>query len=309
MSGRYALMWSGGKDSVLALQRARAAGLDVTRLISFYDAESGRVRFHATPFALLQAQADAIGVELRGVGTSWPAMESRLKEELTSLSADGFAGVVFGDIHLADVRAWYEERVAAAGLEHVEPLWHEATEALLAEFVGSGGRAVITCVDLNRLDESWLGRILDESFVVDIAGVGVDACGENGEYHSFAFDGPLFKEPVRWTAGTKRADGSFVQLDVQPADLNQNFRHDVALSRLADPRPTLENLARNTGLTYEAVVHHALVRYASSGAEALLAIEPRALHQLIEARKAADWKKVGALIDWLEAGLDSEAWH
>ena len=92
-------------------------------------------------------------------------------------------------------------------------------------------------------------------------------------------------------------------------DSNQNFRDSVALSRLVDPQSTLENLARNTGLTYEDVVHHALVRYASSGAEALLAWEPQALRNLIAARKAEDWAKVGAIIDWLEAGLDSPDWH
>jgi hypothetical protein len=92
-------------------------------------------------------------------------------------------------------------------------------------------------------------------------------------------------------------------------DSNQNFRDSVALSLLTDPRPTLENLARNTGLTYEEVVHHALVRYASSGAEALLAWEPHALRELIAARKAEDWLKVGSIIDWLEAGLESADWH
>jgi hypothetical protein len=94
-----------------------------------------------------------------------------------------------------------------------------------------------------------------------------------------------------------------------PDDGNQNFRHDVALSLRIDPRPTLENLARNTGLTYEAVAHHALVRYASSGAEALLAVEPLALHELIAARKAGDWSKVGSIIEWLEAGLKSRDWR
>jgi len=92
-------------------------------------------------------------------------------------------------------------------------------------------------------------------------------------------------------------------------DPNQNFRTAVALARLVNPRPTLENLARNTGLTYDDVVHHALVRYASSGSEALLAIEPQALLDLIAARKAEDWTKVGSLIDWLEAGLDSREWR
>ncbi|HEY4912690.1 MAG TPA: DUF6027 family protein [Candidatus Dormibacteraeota bacterium] len=92
-------------------------------------------------------------------------------------------------------------------------------------------------------------------------------------------------------------------------DSNQNFRDSVALSLLADPRPTLENLARNTGLTYTEVVHHALVRYASSGAEALLAWDPHALRELIAARKVEDWLKVGSIIDWLEAGLESTEWH
>ncbi len=92
-------------------------------------------------------------------------------------------------------------------------------------------------------------------------------------------------------------------------DSNENFRDSVALSLLADPRPTLVNLARNAGVSYEDVVHHALVRYASSGAEALLAWDPHALRELIAARKADDWRKVGSIIDWLEAGLESTEWH
>ena len=96
---------------------------------------------------------------------------------------------------------------------------------------------------------------------------------------------------------------------MSPRDADQNFRDSVTLSRLADPRPTLENLARNTGLTYDDVVHHALVRYASSGAEALLAMDPQALRDLIVARKAEDWARVAGLIDWLEAGLESTEWR
>ena len=92
-------------------------------------------------------------------------------------------------------------------------------------------------------------------------------------------------------------------------DGDQNFRDAVQASLLVDPRSTFENLAANTGLTYEEVVHYALVRYASSGAEALLAIEPQALRELIDARQAGDWEKVAALIDWLEAGLDSPHWR
>ena len=236
-------------------------------------------------------------------------MDQALREELDRLRGRGFTGVVFGDIHLGDVRAWYEERVTGAGLSHVEPLWGDSSSELLSEYVHSGGRAVVTCVELKALDESWLGRIIDDKFATDVASTAIDACGENGEYHSFAFDGPVFSRPVSWFAGERRSDGSFAQLDLKHSVDNQNFREDVRLSALVDPRPTLTNLASNTGLPYEAVVHHALVRYASSGAEALLSIEPNALRELIAARKKEDWPKVGAIIDWLEAGMDSTSWR
>ena len=217
MGGRYALMWSGGKDSALALHRAKAAGIEVTRLINFFDAATGRVRFHATRVDMIQAQATAAKIELRAIGTSWPEMEGRLAEELASLQSEGFEGIVLGDIHLADVRAWYEERVRAAGLQHLEPIWGEPPAELVREFVETGGRAVVTCVDVTRLDPSWLGRIVDERFLDEIAATAVDPCGENGEYHSFAFRGPVFARPVRWRPGEIRTESRFSQLDVLPA--------------------------------------------------------------------------------------------
>lgn len=255
VSEPYALMWSGGKDSALALHRARERGLHIERLVSFYDSATRRVRFHATRVEMLLAQADAVGIELRAIATTWPEMEGRLRDELLSLKADGFAGVVFGDIHLADVRAWYEARVVAADLEHVEPMWGDPPARVLREFVETGGRAVVVCVDTDRLDRSWLGRIIDEQFVEEIAEIGVDPCGENGEYHSFVFESPQFKAPVAWRSGEVRRDGRFVQVDVLAsaiADGDQNFRDDVAFSRLVNPEPTLRNLARNVSATVSA---------------------------------------------------------
>ena len=221
----YALMWSGGKDSALVLHRARAAGLDVTRLISFFDSATGRVRFHGVRVELLEEQARAAGVPIRTIGTSWPEMEGRLADELATLKREGFTGVVLGDIHLADVRAWYETRVIAAGLEHVEPIWGEPPGRLLREFVDAGGRAVVTCVDLTRLDRSWLGRVIDESFANEIAATGIDPCGENGEYHSYVFAGPMLRRPIGWRLGEIRDDGRFAQVDViGDADPNGTFR-------------------------------------------------------------------------------------
>ena len=214
MSERHALMWSGGKDSALALDRAIRSGIVVDRLLSFYDSATRRVRFHSTRVEMLEAQAAAIGIDLHAIPTSWPEMEANLQHELSSLRDEGFSGVVLGDIHLADVRAWYEERVKAAGLNHVEPIWGESPQLLLKEFVSSGGRAVITCVELAKLDESWLGRVIDDRFASEIARTGVDACGENGEYHSFAFAGPVFRQPLSWTAGERRLDSGFAQLDL-----------------------------------------------------------------------------------------------
>jgi diphthine-ammonia ligase len=211
---RYAVMWSGGKDSALALWRARQRGLDVRWLVNVYDRATSRVRFHATPVEAIARQADAAGVSLVGVPTAWKTFDASLRETFSSLVRQGCRGVIFGDIHLADVRAWYEERTRAAGLEHVEPLWGEPPVALLAEFVAIGGRAELTCVETAKLDASWLGRVIDSDFVRDIAATTSDPWGENGEYHSFAYAGPFFVNPVQWRAGQRRSDGRFAQLDV-----------------------------------------------------------------------------------------------
>jgi len=210
----YALMWSGGKDSALALWRARRTGLDVRWLVNVYDRASRRVRFHATPIEAIGHQADAAGVTLVSVPTEWATFDPSLRETFASLVRQGCRGVVFGNIHLVDVRAWYEERTRAAGLEHVEPLWGGDPISLLAEFVAIGGRAVLTCVETTKLDALWLGRVIDADFLRDVRATAIDACGENGEYHSFAFAGPFFTRPLAWNAGERRDDGRFSQLGI-----------------------------------------------------------------------------------------------
>ena len=207
-------MWSGGKDGAFAVWRGRGRGLDVKLLLNFYDAPSRRVRFHATRAEVIAAQAAATRIPLRQIATTWEDFEGAFRGALANLKAEGFDGVIFGDVHLADVRAWYEERVRAAGLEHVEPIWGEPPADVLRENVVTGMRAVVTCVELAKLDESWLGRVIDDSFIDAIAETGVDPCGENGEYHSFAFAGPLFRVPLVWERGAPRVDGLFAQIDV-----------------------------------------------------------------------------------------------
>jgi len=214
----YALMWSGGKDSALALSRARASGLEVSLLLNFIDPQSRRVRFHATRAELVAAQAEALGLPLRQLAVAWEGFEAVLTGELSRLAEHGLAGVVFGDIHLADVRAWYEQRVRAAGLGHLEPIWGESPASLLEEYVAGGGRAVVTCVEARHLDPSWLGRVTDPGFVSDIKRLPVDPCGENGEYHTFAFAGPGFSRPLEWVPGERRdSEAGFHQLDLLAA--------------------------------------------------------------------------------------------
>jgi uncharacterized protein (TIGR00290 family) len=220
---RYALMWSGGKDSALALWRARQGGLRVEWLVNIHDRATERVRFHATPVPAIAAQAAAAGVPLVSVPTDRETFDGSLRETFGALAEQGCRGLVFGDIHLADVRGWYEERTRAAGLAHVEPLWGDDPRSLLEEFVAIGGRAVLTCVETAKLDDSWLGRVIDEDFVRDVQKTGIDPCGENGEYHSFTFAGPFFARSLAWRAGERRDDGRFAQLDVTVERLDKRW--------------------------------------------------------------------------------------
>ena len=147
MAPGYAVCFSGGKDSMLALDRARRSGSQVARLVTLYDAASERVRFHAVPIGVMRAQAEALALPLSVYPTTAATFEVAFLAALAALRAEGTAGVIFGNIHLADVRAWYEERVRAAGLEHVEPLWGEAPGRLAREVLARGYTAGLTGIE------------------------------------------------------------------------------------------------------------------------------------------------------------------
>ena len=211
----YALMTSGGKAATVALDRARREGLDVQFLAALYDGATGRVRFHGLRKQLLVDQAQALGVELLSAPTLPDAHEPVFNDMLDQLRDRGVSGVIFGNISLTDDRSWYEERVRAAGLEHVEPLWGEPAVEVAWEVVERGYRAVITSVNLVQRAVPFLGREFDADLVTEISCMeGVDPCGERGEYHTFVFDGPEFTHPVGFTQGTTlESDGHrFVDL-------------------------------------------------------------------------------------------------
>lgn len=213
----YALMTSGGKDSTLALDRARRAGLDVQLLAAMYDGTSGRVRYHGLRKQLLIEQAKAIGIELVAAPTPVHAFEPVFHDLLDMLKRRGITGVVFGNVHLADIRDWYEQRVRAAGLEHVEPLWGDPSVEVAWEVVERGYRALVISVNLDMSAVGHLGKELDADLVTEIScSDDLDPGGERGEYHTFVFDGPEFRHPVGFTRGeTIEAEGHRI-LDLLP---------------------------------------------------------------------------------------------
>jgi uncharacterized protein (TIGR00290 family) len=198
LAGRRAVVsFSGGKDSCLALWRARQAGLDVRAAINVLDETGERNRSHGVRRALLDAQAQALDLELVAPRASWRDYEARFVAALEELTARGFEVAVFGDIDLQAHRDWEEKVCARTGLQCYLPLWHEARLALAHEVLRLGFRAIVVCVDSRHLDDRFCGRLYDAAFIADLP-AGVDACGENGEFHTFVYDGPGFSTPVRY---------------------------------------------------------------------------------------------------------------
>lgn len=194
------LSWSGGKDSALCLYELRQSGAwEVVGLLTTVTEDYGRVSMHGVRNALLAMQADALGLPL--VRVSIPAdcsnedYERRMQEVLEQEAAVGVSSVAFGDIFLEDLRRYRESRLQEVSLKAVFPLWKRETRELARSFVGLGFKAVVTCVDSSALDGRFAGRDFDESFLRDLP-EGVDPCGENGEFHSFVWDGPIFARPV-----------------------------------------------------------------------------------------------------------------
>ncbi|MGI8786747.1 MAG: diphthine--ammonia ligase [Pyrinomonadaceae bacterium] len=187
--------WSGGKDSCLALNRALENNFDVTHLLSMFDETGMRSRSHSVSREVMQAQADALRLNLIMPSASWQDYEKVFVEELRKLKAQNFDAAVFGDIDLQAHRDWEEKVCAAANVEAVLPLWNEKRLDLVNEFFAEEFRSVVICVNEKFLPKEFCGRVFDASFIKDLPPE-VDACGENGEFHTFVFDGKLFKNPV-----------------------------------------------------------------------------------------------------------------
>lgn len=181
---------------MLALHRAREQGIEIAGLLCMLDESGERARSHGVTRALVQAQARSLGLPLAMAEASWDRYEDAFVAELRRLRREeSISDVVFGDIDLEAHRAWEEHVCAAAGIGAFLPLWHSPREDVVREFLALRYRARVVCVNAKWLGESFAGRLFDDAFVRELP-AGVDACGENGEFHTFVFDGPAFRCPV-----------------------------------------------------------------------------------------------------------------
>ncbi len=219
------LSWSSGKDSAFSLAVLREQGeVDVVGLVTTVNAASDRVAMHAVRRELLEQQADAVGLPLRTVELPWPCpnerYESSMSELVTSAVAQGISVMAFGDLYLADIRAYRERQLQGSGLRPSFPLWGRDTTALAQEMVGSGLRARICCVNSAQLDAQFAGREFDAQLLRDLPDT-VDHCGENGEFHTFASDGPGFRRPIMVRNGETVDQDGFIVTDLLPVPSGQ----------------------------------------------------------------------------------------
>ncbi|HSN16993.1 MAG TPA: diphthine--ammonia ligase [Gammaproteobacteria bacterium] len=214
------LSWSGGKDSCLALREIRDRGeSNVEALLTTVTRDYDRISMHGVRRELLQRQAASLGLPLHEVqisrGSDNTEYEAQMGRALDHYRARGIDQVAFGDLFLEDIRAYRERLLAAHSMRGLYPVWGRDTHQLIREFIALGFRAVVVCVDPAKLDERFVGRIIDQDFLEELPS-GFDPCGENGEFHTFVFDGPLFAEPVTFRPGEILCRDGFWFCDLVP---------------------------------------------------------------------------------------------
>ncbi len=212
--------WSSGKDSALALHRVlESEEWEVVALLTTITESFHRVSMHGVREALLEAQAERLGLPLEKIFIPYPCSnevyESKMTATLNRYQAKGVSDVIFGDLFLADLRAYREQRLREVGMRGVFPLWQEDTKHLANEVIERGIGAILTCVDPKKLNSSFAGRLFDEKLLKDLPKE-VDPCGENGEFHTFVFDAPLFRKSIAYEKGEVVTRDGFVFADMRP---------------------------------------------------------------------------------------------
>lgn len=214
------MSWSGGKDSCLALYELQQAQLyRVVALLTTVTRDYDRVSMHGVRRVLLERQAASLGLPLHEVfitkGATNQEYESRMAEAFSTYRERGIDAVVFGDLFLEEIRAYREQFLARHNMRGLYPVWHRDTTEFIKEFISLGFKAVITCVNTGLLDPSFAGLMIDDEFLAALP-AHVDPCGENGEFHTFVFDGPNFKAAVKFSVGERVRRETFYFCDLVP---------------------------------------------------------------------------------------------
>ena len=214
--------WSGGKDSALSLYEIQRSGrYQVASLLTSINEHHDRVSMHGVRREMLEQQAQALGLPLIKIpiprDCSEEEYESRLMDVLNQVKSDGIERVVFGDIFLEWIKEYREKNLARVGMTPILPIWGRDTGELMQSFIALGFKAVITCVDTRAMPKSFLGRVFDERLLAELP-PGVDPGGENGEFHSFVFAGPIFQESIPYILGRTVSRDSYGFRDVLPGE-------------------------------------------------------------------------------------------
>lgn len=215
MAKTFMMSWSGGKDSALAYYRAVVAGNVPVALFTMFEQDGERSRSHGLPLEVMKAQAERMGMPLVIGKADWSGYEQEFIRQLKSFKAQGIEMGVYGDIDLEDHLQWVQKVSKEADMEVSHPLWQEPRKELLLELVRSGFEAVITVVDTDRMDAMFLGRHFTAELIGELEELGIDPCGEEGEFHTVVIDGPIFVEAVPVEFGDTVINGNYHMLDVK----------------------------------------------------------------------------------------------
>jgi len=213
------LSWSGGKDSCMALYEVQRSQSYEIILITTVTEGYDRISMHGVRRILLERQAESLELGLTKIYIPQNATnedyELRMKEAIAKHQKEGAGSVAFGDIFLEDLRKYREENLLRIGMRGMFPIWRRDTSELIRRFIDSGFKAIVTCVDPKVLNPSFAGRVIDDDFINQLPAQ-VDPCGENGEFHSFVFDGPIFRKEIKFSVGEVDLRDSFYFCDLLP---------------------------------------------------------------------------------------------
>jgi uncharacterized protein (TIGR00290 family) len=223
MNEKIMFSWSGGKDSAMSLyELQKISSIEISALLTTVTEGYDRISMHGVRRALLEQQARSLGLSLEKIYITKNATndeyEAKMRANLMEYQSRGVSSVAFGDIFLEDLRKYREENLSKIGMKGIFPIWKRETTELANTFIDLGFKAIITCVDSKVLDKTFAGRIYDKQFLTDLPS-SVDPCGENGEFHSFVYDGPMFRKEIPFTIGeVVLRDSRFYFCDLIPSN-------------------------------------------------------------------------------------------